>query len=164
MSKPSPGIFDPNLPLSHVAWLSWSSMKPWVMAWLWYLNILFWMTFYYLPRLEAIWALVAYFAVGPLVWAMVASQRGLTRLSGLIHLPWVPFVIWLGWRLYTDTILAGPDEGLYMLWLHVLFVSVVICLVLDVIDVVRWWNGERYVLGTPAAAKAGASRLTATQL
>jgi len=162
MSKHLPETFDRNWPLGQVAWRSWSSMKPGVMAWLWYLNALFWVAFYYLPRPEALWALVAYFAVGPVVWTMVVWQRGLTRLSGLIHLPWVPFVIWLGGRLYTDTVLAGPDEGFYMLWLHVLFVSVVICLIIDVVDVARWWAGERYVLGTPAAAEVGASRLTAT--
>lgn len=155
--------FDPDWPVGRVAWRSWLSMKPWVMVWLWYLNVLFWVAFYFLPAPEAVWALVAYFAVGPFVLGMVVWQRGLTRLSGLIHLPWMPFVIWLGWRLYTNGVGLGPDDGPYELWLHLLLISTTVCLVVDAIDVVRWWAGERYVLGTPAAAAAGASRLPRTE-
>jgi hypothetical protein len=137
-------------------------MKPWVTAWLWYLNVLYWLAFLHLPRVEAVLALAAYFAVGPLiVWTML-RHRGLTRLSGLIHLPWVPFAGFLGLRLFSDTLgprLSIEDGAAYYTWLQAVFWSTSLCLALDLFDIVRWVRGERYVLGTPAAAAAGASKL-----
>lgn len=159
--------FPSDLPLATVAWRSWLSIKPAVMAWLWYLNALYWVGLFYLPRAEALWVVLAYFAVGPLVVVMVRSQRGLTRLAGLIHLPWVPLIVYLGLRLYTDLLgpaLLAADDPWYYYWLQVVFFSTVICVVLDVVDVVRWLAGERYVLGTPAAAARGASGLAAQEL
>jgi hypothetical protein len=51
------------------------------------------------------------------------------------------------------------DGSFYYTWLHVVFWSTLICVVFDVIDVIRWLAGERYVLGSPAAYAAGASKL-----
>jgi hypothetical protein len=132
------------------------------MAWLWYLNLLYWGAFAWLPRPEAVWTLVAYLAVGPLIVVMIRAQRGLTRLAGLIHLPWVPLTLYLGLRLFTDILgpgLSPATDGLFHGWLLLLFCSTLVCLALDAADVVRWLAGERYVLGTPAAAAAGASKL-----
>lgn len=157
--------FDPALPLGVVAWRSWRSMKPPVMAWLWYLNILYWVGFLYVDRPEAFWALVSYFAIGPLIVVMIARQRGLTRLSGLIHLPWLPFTLYLGLRLLAGGAGDAPpsaDAAVYGIWLRLVFWSTLICVTLDVVDIVRWFAGERYVLGTPAAAARGASRASRT--
>lgn len=153
--------FDASVGLGRAAYLSWASMKAPVMAWLWFLNVLYWVSFVYWPRPEAVAAAVSYLAVGLLIVWMVVRQRGLTRLSGLIHLPWVPFVVYLGFRLYSDTgsSLSIEADGLYYIWLVTIFWSTVVCLLLDAADVVRWIAGERYVLGTPAAAAAGASKL-----
>lgn len=158
--------FPAELSHGQVAWRSWRSIKPTVMVWLWYLNALYWVGFIYLPRPEALWVITAYLAVGPMVFVLIVLQRGLTRLSGLIHLPWVPLTVYLILRLYTDSLgpaLSTSDGTFYMVWLHVLLASTVICLVLDVVDVIRWFAGERYVLGTPAAAACGASRLAPSQ-
>lgn len=141
---------------------SWLSMKTGVMAWLWYLNVLYWVAFFQTDRPEAFWAAISYVAVGPILVAMVWWQRGLTRLTGLIHLPWVPFTGYLGLRLFTDVLSPASsmaDGTLYYLWLHVVFWSTLICVGFDVIDVVRWLAGEHYVLGSPAAYAAGASKL-----
>ena len=162
MSNASLAAFDSSLPLGTVALRSWKSMKTPVMVWLWYLNALYWVGFLYLPRPEAVWALAAYFAVGPLIAAMIISQRGLTRLAGLIHLPWVPLTAYLGLRLFTDLLgapLAAADDAVYYFWMQLVFWSTLACISLDAIDVVRWLRGERYVLGTPAAAERGASKL-----
>ena len=156
------GTFDPSLPLYKVAYRSWASMKPGVMAWLWYLNAIYWIAFLYWPRGEAAGALASYLAVSLLIAWMISSQRGLTRLTGLIHLPWVPFVAYLGIRLFSDVLgerLSIEGDALYYIWLQIVFWSTSMCLVLDALDVVRWLAGERYVLGTPAAEEAGASRL-----
>ena len=156
-----PKTFPREMPLSNVAWHSWRSIKNPVMVWLWYLNVLYWVGFFYLPRPEACWVIMGYLAVGPMVYVMVKRQRGLTRLAGLIHLPWVPLSAYLGLRLYTD--LLGPaltdDQDAYTSWLQILLFSTLICLALDIVDVIRWLSGERYVLGTPAAHARGASKL-----
>lgn len=156
-------VADPAWPTYRAVLRSWLSMKNWVMAWLWYLNVLYWIGFFYLDRIEAAWAIASYLAVGPILVIMVRSQRGLTRLSGLIHIPWVPYVGYLGLRLYTDALgepASAADGVFYFTWLHVVFWSTAVCLALDFADVVRWWRGERYVLGSAAAHAAGASKLT----
>jgi len=165
MNHALPSRFDPALPLGVSAFRSWRAMKPWVMAWLWYLNVIYWIGFLHLDRPEGRWAVAAYLAVGPVIALMLVVQRGLTRLSGLIHLPWAVFVAWLGLRLHTEAL--GPsvsfaDGWLLLAWLHLLFWSTLICLAFDAVDVARWLAGERYVIGTPAAHAAGASKLAKT--
>ena len=157
-----PDKFDSAWPIRKAAYRSWASMKTWVMAWLWYLNALYWVGFAYLERPEALWTIVSYLTVGPIIALMIVSQRGLTRASGLIHLPWVPYTVYLGLRLFTDRLgpaLSFADGGLYAGWLHAVFFSTALCLAFDALDVARWLAGERYVLGTPAAHAAGASKL-----
>lgn len=157
-----PQAFSQELPLNRAAFLSWLSMKPLVMVWLWYLNVLYWVALFYWPKPEAVAAVVSYVAVAPLVVWMIGRQRGLTRLSGLIHLPWIPFAAYLGVRLFSDELgprLSFEPDGVFHGWLVLLFWSTVICLAFDVLDVMRWLAGQRYVLGTPAAAAAGASKL-----
>ena len=155
--------FDPTIPTRTAALQSWLSMKTWVMVWLWYLNVLYWVGFAFLPQSEAHWALVSYAAIAPIVMVMMTRQRGLTRLSGLIHLPWLAFTVYLGLRLFSDVLgpaVSAEQQGVaYLVWLQVVFWSTGVCVVLDVVDVVRWFRGERYVLGTPAAHGVGASKL-----
>jgi hypothetical protein len=132
------------------------------MAWLWYLNAIYWIAVLYVPRKEAIVALIAYLAVGPLIAIMLILQRGITYLTALIHLPWVPFAIYLALRLFTDVL--GPtltlmNAGMYFVWLHAVLWSTMVCLALDALDIARWSRGQRFVFGTPAAAAAGASRM-----
>jgi hypothetical protein len=156
------GEFDRAWPLTKAAYRSWSSMKTGVMVWLWFLNLLYWVAFAYWPRAEAVGVIVAYLAVGPLILWSLRRHRGLTRLSGLIHVPWVPFAAYLGLRLFSDQLgprLSMEHDVLYYVWLQAVFFSTVVCLAFDAVDVVRWIAGERYVLGTPAAAAAGASKL-----
>lgn len=162
MANELTGTFPPDLPGTVVAWRSWRSLKRWVLVWLWYLNVLYWVAFLYLPREEAIWVIASYLAVGPFIATLVAMQRGLTRLSGLIHLPWVPLTAYLGLRLFTDQLgpaVSTQHGALYAYWLHLVFWSTLACLALDTADVVRWLLGERYVMGTPLAAAHDASRL-----
>jgi len=159
--------FDPNIPTGKAALASWLSIKNWVMVWLWYLNVLYWIGFLFLSHAEAIWALVSYAAIGPIVTFMILKQRGLSRLSGLIHTPWLAFMIYLGLRMYTEVL--GPSINVdtvgayYAIWLHVVFWSTLICVALDIVDVARWFAGERYILGTPAAPAAGARKLAAIE-
>jgi len=170
LDTPEPAAGPADLAADHGsvasrAFHSWLSMKTGVMVWLWYLNVLYWVAFFQPGRPEAFWAAISYVAVGPILVAMVWWQRGLTRLTGLIHLPWVPFTGYLGLRLFTDVLGPAPSMGssmaegrFYFLWLHAVFWSTLICVGFDVIDVIRWLAGERYVLGSPEAHAAGASK------
>lgn len=159
-----PATFDSSISTGKAALHSWLSIKNWVMVWLWYLNVLYWLGFFFLPYAEAIWALASYAAIGPIVTFIITKQRGLTRLSGLIHVPWLVFTIYLGLRLYSEVlgpaITAEAGESFYAIWLHAVFWSTLLCVVLDIVDVTRWFSGERYVLGTPAAHAAGVSKLS----
>lgn len=152
--------FNADMPTAQAVLRSWLSMKTGVMLWLWYLNVLFWPSFYYLAKPEAVWIAAAYLAVGPIIAVIVSQQRGLTRLSGLIHLPWLPLLVYLAFRLFSDRqgALSVVHDPVYYLWLQLLFWSTLVCVALDTWDVFRWLRGERYVLGTPAAAEAGASK------
>lgn len=142
-------------------------MKTWVKIWLFFLNLVLLgsLAFLYDPIGRA--AALAYVAAVFILMSIVVAQRGLTRLCGLGHLiAWVPLMAYLFLRLGSEA--AGPqltfssDPRLFAY--AVVFVSAIgLCLVMDVIDVLRWIRGERYVLGTEEAFRAGASKWTITR-
>lgn len=158
-------IGDDRLPEEISVWraigLSWMAMKTWVKVWLFLLNGLFLLALVFLPRPSAWYILLGYLASGPLLLGFMLIQRGLTRLLGLAHLiPWIPLLVYLVLRLTTTSVgprIAFAGAPLYTSYLITLTAAVGVCLALDVLDVVRWLRGERYVLGSPAAAEAGAS-------
>lgn len=141
---------------------SWLSMKPWVKNWLFFLNAVFIAAFAFLEDPAAKWILLAYITSGPLLGWFMIKQRGLTRLLGVAHLvPWVPLLIYIVLRLTSDV--AGPIVSftitpMFATYLYLLLACLVVCLSLDAWDVVRYLRGERYVLGSPEAVRAGASR------
>lgn len=155
----NPGEFDASLATHIALFRSWKSLKPWVQIWLWFLNGLFWCALLWLDKTEARFALLAYVAVLPVGLAIIVPQRGLTRLSGLMHLPFLALVIWLA-----PQVLSFQQGGLYGAWLQALFWANVVCVAFDAVDVIRWIKGERYRLGTPQAVAAGASNAAKTGL
>ena len=140
---------------------SWLALKTWIKIWLFFLNGVFLAAFAFLPHPAAIWSLVAYFASGPpLIW-LAHRQGGLSRILGVAHLvPWTPLVVYLAWLLAADGASAGIDASRDP-WLFgyvcLLLGSVVLCLAADAWDVVRWLRGERFLLGSREAVRAGAS-------
>lgn len=160
-STPSCGRLPDQLSIWRAIGASWMAMKTGVKVWLFFLNGIFLLACFFLHRPSAQWILLGYLASGPLLLGFMVYQRGLTRLLGLAHLiPWIPLGIYLVLRLTTGA--AGPRltfgrAPVYTGYVVVLLAAMGICLVLDVIDVVRWWRGERYVLGSPRAAEVGAS-------
>jgi len=145
----------------HIA-ASWLSMKPWVKNWLFFLNGIFIAAFAFLEDPAAKWILLAYVASGPLLAWLMIKQRGLTRLLGIAHLvPWIPLLVYIVLRLTSElaghivTFAAAP---LFAGYLYLLLACLIVCLSLDVRDVVRYGRGERYVLGSPEAVRVGASR------
>ena len=141
--------------------VSWLALKPWVKAWLFFLNAVFVAALAFLPHPAAIWTLVAYGAAALLLAAIAYRQRGLSRLAGLGHiLPWTPLTVYLGLWLTTDLLgprVAAELEPARFGYLLVLLASVGLCLAFDVYDLVRWLRGERYIMGSEEAVRAGAS-------
>lgn len=92
---------------------------------------------FFLPRAEAIVAIVAV-NLGALIMAAIHARLGFVRLLGIGHIFWVPMVIWFAIR-------AGqPDvDGSFSVWLVAVVVLNGLSLVLDVLDVYRYWRGER---------------------
>lgn len=115
---------------------SYWSMPKWVFIWLCFLNLYFIAAVLFWPDRLAIVILIGYVATGPLLVAQIAHDGGLRRILGLAHLvPWVPLLIWL-------TVNGG--NHIYSLGL---IIALTICLVLDVLDVWRFWRGDRKVFG-----------------
>ncbi len=147
---------------------SWLAMKTWVKLWLFALNGVFLLALAFLPAIEARVILLAYVASGPLLAYGMVKQRGLTRLLGLGHLiPWLPLIAYLVARLETDLLgpsLSATANPFIYAYLWSVLATTVACLTMDAFDVWRWLRGERYVLGSPEAVRAGASRMAPVRL
>ena len=111
--------------------------KPW-QAWMVLLvtvNLV--LPFFFLGKLEAIVALVG-IAVSMVVMLTLFAKFGFVRLLGLGHIPWLFTVPWLGLQL-VQTIESGP----FYYWLFAIVVINSISLVIDAVDVARYWMGDR---------------------
>jgi hypothetical protein len=116
---------------------SWLALPTWVKWWLFALNAVFLAAPLVWPWNSAKVVLLAYAASGPLLFAFVVWSGGLTRSMGVGHLlPWTPLLFWLA-------SVPLPSAGYAVL----LAAMVVICLAFDVYDLVRWWRGDRAILG-----------------
>lgn len=132
--------------------VSWLSLKRWIKLWLFFLNSVLLGSAVFLDEQVGMWIFVAYIASGPLLLIMMWIQHGLTRLLGLAHLlPWVPLIFYL----FTE--LAGLNDPLLFGYTLLVILTVGVCLLFDIVDVVRWFRGERYVMGSEEAYKAEAS-------
>jgi hypothetical protein len=141
---------------------SWLALKTWVKLWLGLLNAVFLLAPLVRPAPLVRWTLLAYVASGVLLLLIMVPQRGLTRLLGVGHLiPWSPLLVYLGVRLSSSVagpqITRGANPTLFA-YAWVLLVMVGVCLALDLRDVIRYVRGERYIMGSEAAVRAGASK------
>jgi len=147
----------------HEIGRSWMSMKTWVKLWLFFLNFVFLLALAFVRDPIGRWTFAAYAAAGPLLMVFMIRQRGLTRLLGLAHIiPWVPLLVYLSLRMTSH--LVGPmltkeEDPLLFSYVILVLASAGACLALDFYDVYRWLRGERFVLGSEEAFRAGASRL-----
>ena len=76
--------------------------------------------------------------VSMLMQVAIFANLGYVKLLGLGHLPWVPLLIWLVWRLQD-----GWPDSFFEGWLWVLIALNGISLVIDTFDVARYLLGER---------------------
>ena len=87
-------------------------------------------------RYGAISAVCSLLGVGLMIW--IHSRLGFVRLLGIGHIFWIPMLV--------DFSIEPPDAGtepaLYF-WVVLLMVSNTLSLILDTVDGVRYWRGER---------------------
>ena len=92
---------------------------------------------FFLNRIEA-QATFAAINVGFFTGVFIYKQQGFTRLSGLMHWPWIFLLPFLWGRL--DVAFAGEPFGI---WIRVVLVLNSLSLILDAIDVTKYAAGDR---------------------
>jgi hypothetical protein len=91
---------------------------------------------YYVRTIEGQLALVCMMAAFLIMWAIFV-KRGFVRLLGIGHLiAWTPQVVW-----YTQ--MVGDTAGWFYYWLMSAIVFNGLCLVIDMVDVVRYSMGDK---------------------
>ena len=93
---------------------------------------------FFLGKLEATVVLVG--VMGSMIVMMILfSKFGFVRLLGLGHIPWLFTVPWLYLRLGQTS-----ENGSFYYWLLAVVMLDSISLVIDTVDVARYWMGERH--------------------
>ncbi len=72
------------------------------------------------------------------IQGIIYGRIGFTRVLGSVHVMWIPMFAWMATRL--DAILAEPA---FATWLVVLFVTNLVSLIVDAVDVTKYLRGER---------------------
>ncbi len=92
---------------------------------------------FFLQHTEA-YVILAVFMLAGLIGSMVFAWRGFTRLMGLMHVVWLPMLVFLSVRLASI-----PTGSRLNLWIR----SILLCngcsLIIDITDVVRYALGDR---------------------
>ena len=103
----------------------------------------------FLARFEARVVLVTTIANAALFTVLTAAQ-GFTRLLSLAHILWIPLICYLWTRLD-----YAPADNVYGIWLRVLIVLNAVCLLIDVVNVIRYVAGDRAELVEGLSVKTG---------
>jgi hypothetical protein len=114
-----------------------SMPKPWQLWMVFLVTANLVLPFFFLGTPEATVVLVAAGA-GLIIMIVLFAKMGYVKLLGIGHIPWLFTVPWLGSRLGQ----AG-ESGFFYYWLFAVIVLDSISLVIDTVDVVRYWKGER---------------------
>ncbi|AFY70210.1 hypothetical protein Pse7367_1935 [Thalassoporum mexicanum PCC 7367] len=93
---------------------------------------------FFLSHLEA-QVVVAAFLASFILMIVLTARYGFTRILGLGHIFWIPLLFFLGLH---QTNLLG--NNLFDTWMLVLIILNSISLIIDIVDVSRYINGERY--------------------
>lgn len=105
--------------------------------WLFWLMALNTAAFLFLGRVEGKVIALVWLANGTTMFAMYWIF-GYTRILGLSHiLWWTPMLIWL-----IPRFVQNRPQGIFAVWLGLLIVSDMASLVIDYIDVARYFLGE----------------------
>jgi hypothetical protein len=99
------------------------------------LNMLF--PLFFLTALEAKVVLATMMASAGLM-LFIFAKKGFVRLLGLGHILWIPLIVWLLTRVDFMTADTGFEQ-----WLLAVIVLNGLSLVIDLLDVVRYCEGDR---------------------
>ena len=114
--------------------------------WIYCLITIHVLAFYYLPEIEAI-AVLGGFLLAPVIMTYIYKNHGgMVRLAGLMHLAWLGIIPWLIYRLHTNGKDYYEDDTkptLFYEWVIVFTVISSISTVLDIRDVLLWYQGNR---------------------
>jgi len=115
----------------------------WGMQWFWRIWVALLMVMnavmplFYVEYFEA-QLVLAVFILAAVTQMFIFQRLGFVRLLGLGHIYWLPMLAWL--LLHYDW--AKMDAGLAQ-WLLLLMLVNSISLLIDSVDVLRYWRGER---------------------
>ena len=93
--------------------------------------------FFFIHTLEA-QVVSATGIVGLMIMSVIFSEKGFVRLLGIGHIGWLPLVFWLWTRLD-----HAPADSTFGYWLMAVIVLDGLSLIIDTIDVLRYFKGER---------------------
>lgn len=108
--------------------------KPWLLVLL-TLNMI--VPLFYITRTEA-QVVFGTSLVGGATFSMLTARFGFTRIIWAAHIVWIPLVVWLWLRLP-----SVPLDSGYGLWIRLVIGADIIAMVVDAINVIRYFRGER---------------------
>jgi hypothetical protein len=111
--------------------------KPWQLWMVLLVSVNFVLPLFFLGTPEGMVVLVAAM-ISLFIMMNLFSKFGFVRLLGVGHITWLFTVPWLGWRLGQTV-----ESGAFYYWLLAVVVIDSLSLVIDAVDVVRYWRGER---------------------
>lgn len=121
----------------------------WLVAWVLWLMLVNTASLLFLKHVPARWVLLAWIANG-LTMTALHVEFGHSRILGLSHaIWWTPLLIYL-WRSPGRRALQGAVRH----WSSALMLSIVISLVVDYVDVVRYLAGDHAPVNLPASSSA----------
>ena len=120
----------------------------WVRIWLVVMmSALFVAPMFFLEHAAARW-MAAMFMLGGMIMGWMHMKMGITKLMGIAHLPWlIPLYL-----IFRD--LSMPVAGQsYQMWLLTAAGLAIVCLLIDVVDVIQYATGKnREQIAPPAPA------------
>ncbi len=75
---------------------------------------------------------------GLLIMSVIFSEKGYVRLLGIGHIAWLPMLFWLGTRLD-----HAPADSAFAYWLLAVIIVDSLSLIIDTIDILRYFKGDR---------------------
>lgn len=115
----------------------WSLAIGWKLWLLALMVVNFFIPAFFIQTIEAQATIAAFFA-GAMTGMVLVKVQGFTRLLGLMHIYWIPLLIFLAGRLG-----AFPPTDPFGQWLRALIILNGISLAIDFVDVIRYLRGER---------------------
>jgi len=110
----------------------------------WLLSLMtvnFFIPVYFYSYPEAQLTIAAFFA-GGMIGTVLVKVQGFTRLLGLMHILWIPLIIYLAGKLNVYSV--SQPIGL---WIRGLLVLNGISVFIDFVDIMRYVYGERKPIG-----------------